>query len=161
MSASTRRLADELQFARLYLELQQRRFSDRLTIEVPGPAGVPGAWVPSLILQPLIENAVVHGLEGHHGPVAVRVAAVESSGTLALRVTNTLAAGNRGGEGGIGLRNVRDRLAIQFGGRASFEAARANDGQWLAEIRLPLLIDLFERGSGSAAAGATASGEPP
>ena len=164
LSASEReysRLADELQFARLYLELQQRRFSDRLTIEVPGPAGVPGAWVPSLILQPMIENAVVHGLEGHHGPVAVRVAAVESSGTLALRVTNTLAAGNRGGEGGIGLRNVRDRLAIQFGGRASFEAARANDGQWLAEIRLPLLIDLFERGSGSAAAGATASGEPP
>src|SRR5512146_314330 len=50
------RLVDEMQFARLYLELQQRRFADRLTIDVPGPGGLPAAWVPSLILQPLIEN---------------------------------------------------------------------------------------------------------
>src|SRR4029077_16792710 len=58
------RLADELQFARLYLELQQRRFTDRLSVELPNPAEVPAVWVPSLILQPLIENAVVHGLAG-------------------------------------------------------------------------------------------------
>jgi hypothetical protein len=148
-------LADEMQFARLYLELQQRRFADRLTIEVPGPGGLPPAWVPSLILQPLIENAVVHGLSGHQGPVTVRIAAAESSGVLALRVSNTLAGESRPGEGGIGLRNVRERLAIQFGGRASFEAARGNEGQWLAEIRLPLLLDVLEWGGASAAFEAT------
>ena len=137
------RLADELQFARLYLKLQQRRFADRLIIEVPGPAGLPSAWVPSLILQPLIENAVVHGLEGHQGPVTVRVTAVVSRSMLALRVTNTVAAGRAQREGGIGLRNVRERLAIQFGGRASFEAAPASESQWFAEIRLPLLADLL------------------
>ena len=55
------RLADELQFAKLYLELQQRRFTDRLRVELPNSAEIPAVWVPSLILQPLIENAVVHG----------------------------------------------------------------------------------------------------
>jgi two-component system LytT family sensor kinase len=55
------RLADELQFVRLYLELQQRRFADRLTVILPEPHEIYAVWVPSLILQPLVENAVVHG----------------------------------------------------------------------------------------------------
>src|SRR6202020_1033557 len=67
------RLADELQFVRLYLELQQKRFSDRLTIVLPAAEDIVDAWVPSLILQPLVENAVVHGLAGHQGPVTVRL----------------------------------------------------------------------------------------
>lgn len=136
------RLADEVQFAQLYLQLQQRRFADRLTIDVPRSGGLPSAWVPSLILQPLIENAVVHGLEGHQRSVTVRVTAAVSDGTLALRVTNTMGGASQQLEGGIGLRNVRDRLAIEFGGRAFFEAGPASDGQWLAEIRLPLLADV-------------------
>src|SRR6202790_3172340 len=68
------RLTDELQFARLYLELQQRRFADRLTVVMPLGPEVPAVWVPSLILQPLVENAVIHGLAGHQGPVTVRIA---------------------------------------------------------------------------------------
>ena len=63
------RLTDELQFVRLYLELQQRRFADRLTVVLPEPHEIYAVWVPSLILQPLVENAVVHGLAGHQGPV--------------------------------------------------------------------------------------------
>ncbi len=77
---------------RLYLELQQRRFADRLSVHVPAAAGLPPAWVPSLILQPLIENAVVHGLAGHQGPVVVDVTAAAAHGRLVLRVTNTSAA---------------------------------------------------------------------
>jgi len=138
------RLADEMQFVRLYLELQQRRFADRLTIDVPQPAGLPYAWVPSLILQPLVENAVVHGMAGHQGPVVVRVWASSSRGVLTLRVTNTVAAEHAVREGGIGLRNVRDRLAIQFGERSSFHAAHDESHQWVAEIRMPLLTDILE-----------------
>ena len=63
------RLADELEFVRLYLELQRRRFPDRLTMSLPDAAALPAVWVPSLILQPLVENAVKHGLAGHDGPV--------------------------------------------------------------------------------------------
>src|ERR1700735_3049787 len=104
------RLAEELQFVRLYLELQQKRFSDRLSVILPPPQDIVDAWVPSLILQPLVENAVVHGLAGHQGPVVVRVSAMSSRGALILRVTNTMAAEPASGNGGIGLRNVRDRL---------------------------------------------------
>ncbi|MDE2262895.1 MAG: histidine kinase [Gammaproteobacteria bacterium] len=147
------RLSDEMQFVRLYLELQQRRFADRLTVEVPHSAELPSAWVPSLILQPLVENAVVHGLAGHQGPVTVRVsAAAGSRGTLVLRVTNTMAAERASRGGGIGLRNVRDRLAIQFGERASFHAAPDESGQWAAEIRMPLLTDVLAATAASACA---------
>ena len=58
----------------LYLELQQKRFADRLSDRRAGARlALPRAWVPSLILQPLVENAVVHGLAGHDGAVRDQV----------------------------------------------------------------------------------------
>jgi hypothetical protein len=146
------RLTDEMQFVRLYLELQQRRFADRLTVDLPQPAGLPSAWVPSLILQPLVENAVVHGLAGHQGPVVVRVWAASARGTLTLRVSNTVAAQHAAREGGIGLRNVRDRLAIQFGERSSFHTTHDDGHEWVAEIRMPLLTDVLDNAPATAAA---------
>src|ERR1700678_164350 len=104
------RLADELQFVRLYLELQQKRFADRLTVKLPPPEDIVDAWVPSLILQPLVENAVVHGLAGHQGPVEVRIAVGKTDDTLVLRVGNSIAPGKTAGTEGIGLSNVRERL---------------------------------------------------
>ena len=136
------RLGDELQFVELYLQLQQRRFADRLSVAVPPRDAVPLAWVPSLILQPLVENAVVHGLSGHEGQVSVRVEASVVGETLVLRVLNNLARSWAGLHGpGIGLANVRERLAVQFGERASFTAGPGDDQQWVAEIHMPLLRD--------------------
>ena len=135
------RLSDELRFARLYLELQQRRFADRLTIWMADEEELPALWVPSLILQPLVENAVVHGLAGHRGPVEIRVEATVSGEYLWLRVINNIPRGQVTGRDGIGLRNVRERLAVQFGERAIFSAAAADASNWIAEIRLPLLLD--------------------
>jgi hypothetical protein len=135
------RLADELQFVRLYLGLQQQRFADRLTVTVPEPDALLTAWVPSLILQPLVENAVVHGLAGHEGAVTVRVEAVVTGEMLSLRVVNSIAPGKPEGCAGIGLKNVRERLAIQFGDRATFSAMPGYDNVWIAEVRLPLLRD--------------------
>jgi Histidine kinase len=135
------RLADELQFVSLYLELQQKRFADRLTIRVPSREEVAPAWVPSLILQPLVENAVVHGLAGHEGPVTIRVEAHASGERLILRVFNTIAPGKPAGLAGIGLANVRERLEVQFAETAHFSAGPADEGLWLAEIQMPLLRD--------------------
>jgi Histidine kinase len=132
------RLADELQFVRLYLELQQKRFVDRLSVFMPPAQDVADVWVPSLILQPLVENAVVHGLAGHQGPVSVRVS-VRRSGAgdlLVLRVTNTIAMGKVAGPEGIGLSNVRERLAVQFEGRAGVVAGPCGE-EWASEITLP------------------------
>jgi two-component system, LytTR family, sensor kinase len=135
------RLCDELQFVRLYLDLQQKRFSDRLTVRVPANDTVPAAWVPSLILQPLVENAVVHGLAGHDAAVVIRVEALVHEETLFLRVINSMSRQQPTEHVGIGLKNVRERLAIQFGERATFHASKGDDDSWIAEIRMPLLRD--------------------
>jgi Histidine kinase len=134
-------LADEVHFVSLYLELQRQRFADRLAIRVPLREDLPRAWVPSLILQPLVENAVLHGLAGHEGPVTIRVEAYASGERLVLRVLNTLAPGKPTGLAGIGLTNVRERLEVQFGAAASFSAGPAEEGMWLAEMQMPLLRD--------------------
>src|ERR1700686_3377651 len=105
------RLADELQFARLYLELQQRRFVDRLKVELPNAAEIPAVWVPSLILQPLIENAVLHGMAGHQGKVTVGVSIGMVNDSLIMRVANTMAPDRAVGAEGIGIKNVRERMA--------------------------------------------------
>jgi hypothetical protein len=157
-------LVDEMHFVGLYLELQQRRFSDRLRIELPDPSGCPPVWVPSLILQPLVENAVVHGLAGHAGTVVVRVELAARDGRITLRVRNTLGVRNALGvrntlgvcntlgvrntlaasdlptADGIGLKNVRERLNVHFGAGATFTAGLHAE-EWLSEICLPDLRD--------------------
>jgi signal transduction histidine kinase len=138
------RLTDELQLVRLYLELQQRRFSDRLTVVLPEPREIFAHWVPSLILQPLVENAVVHGLGGHQGSVVVRVTVQSAQEVLTLRVSNTIAQDKPLGEPGIGLKNVRERLAVQFAGRATLTAGPLGS-EWISEISMPEIHDSPER----------------
>jgi hypothetical protein len=130
------RLADEIQFARLYLELQQQRFTDRLKVELPNPAEIPAVWVPSLILQPLVENAVLHGMAGHQGAVTVSISIGIVDESLIIRITNSMAANRSIGAEGIGLKNVRERMAVQFEGRASLSAAGV-DAEWISEITMP------------------------
>ena len=131
-------LQDELHFARLYLELQQRRFADRLEVQLPRAESVPAVLVPSLILQPLIENAVVHGLAGHQGPVIIAVTVSERQGSVTIQVRNSIAAGRAKGGAGIGLKNVRERIAVQFNGSAALEAGLSGEA-WVSELRIPAL----------------------
>jgi hypothetical protein len=132
------RLTDELQFARLYLELQQRRFTDRLIVEQPNPAEIPAVWVPSLILQPLVENAVVHGMAGHQGPVTVRLSVGVVNDTLIMRISNTTALDRAVGAAGIGLKNVRERIAVQFEGQAGLSVS-VHATEWVSEITMPAI----------------------
>jgi two-component system LytT family sensor kinase len=133
------RLSEELQLQEDYLEIERERFPDRMefTIDVEEEALV--AFVPNLILQPLIENAVKHGVEPSTGKVGIRITAWRGSGQLAILVENDLPAAakfRRPSENPIGLRNVAQRLAARFGDEASFDA-RQTDGRFRAEIRLP------------------------
>jgi LytS/YehU family sensor histidine kinase len=132
------RLTDELQFVAMYLELQQKRFPDRLRLLLPDTARVPAVWVPSLILQPLVENAVVHGLAGHQGPVTVSIEASVSGDKLTVSVVNTAVGLPRRGTEGIGLKNVRERLAVQFGARGTLQTG-LQDRTWFATIQLPCI----------------------
>lgn len=138
------RLTDEMKFVRTYLELQQRRFIDRLTLELPNNQSVPATWVPSLILQPLVENAVVHGLAGSQQHIFIRITISVEDATLVMKVINTYRsaseqphqAGN-----GIGLRNVAERLAMHFQARATLTAGPSGNHDWCVEIRMPMLGD--------------------
>jgi hypothetical protein len=130
-------LAAEIEFARLYLGLQQQRFADRLTLALPDPGALPQAWVPSLILQPLIENAVVHGLAGHSGPVHVSIEVQCDPEQLRLIVRNTSAAATPGRDG-IGLRNVRERLAVHFGERGRLVQCEEPEA-WTSIVQMPVL----------------------
>jgi hypothetical protein len=149
------RLADELQFARLYLELQMRRFPDRLRIALPSAADVPALWVPSLILQPLVENAVVHGLSGHEGPVLITIDAAADGGTLILRIANTVSPARVVNHAGIGLTNVRERLQLHFGARGQLQTGFESDNRWMAVVSMPALRDSPLRANGSGAAETT------
>jgi len=93
---------------------------------------------------------VVHGLAGHQGPVVVSVSAEMAGGRLKLQVRNTIVQGRaRGGEG-IGIRNVRERLAVQFSGGAAFEAG-PNGTEWISEIDMRRFSNRPNRKSRAAA----------
>jgi two-component system LytT family sensor kinase len=128
-------LAQEMAMIERYLEIERVRFPDRLSFRTDLGADTGRAQVPSLILQPLVENAVRHGIAQLAGPGMVRVQAERDGERLLLRIVNsgTLQAGLREG---IGVRNTRERLSNLYGETASFELAATSDGV-LAVLDLP------------------------
>lgn len=133
-------LGEELDFVRRYLAIEQLRFSDRLRPEFAVGPDVLGAAVPEFLLQPLVENALRHGLGGREGAVPISIAARREGDDLVLTVTDegpgpeTSAA--RPGEG-VALSNARERLATMYGGRARIDLVRAPTGGAAAVVRLP------------------------
>ncbi len=118
-------LRQELDFARNYLEIEQIRFRDRLTIEIEADAAVLEAQVPHLLLQPLIENAIRHGIAPTPGACLVRVEAGRAGPYLCLAVRDDGAgappsAPERPGNG-IGLSNTRARLTRLYGTEGRLE----------------------------------------
>ena len=132
-------LAEEIETLDAYLAIESTRFGDRLNVEIDVAPGLSEAPVPNFILQPLVENAIKHGVAAARGPATLNVSASLDGDVLVLAVVNTREPGeatdDRSGTG-IGLANIRQRLAIRYHGRASLETGPIADG-WRAEIRLP------------------------
>lgn len=131
-------LASELSLARRFLSIEQVRFGDRLQIAVASDHGADACEVPPLLLQPLVENAVTHGiahlLEG--GIVAIR--AERRPVSLVLVVENPCEPDRPSGRGtGLGLRNVRERLQSEYGDGAVLQAGEV-EGRFVARIEIPL-----------------------
>ena len=132
-------LAEEIETVDAYLAIESVRFGDRLAIEMAVAPGLSEAPVPNFILQPLVENAIKHGVAAARGPASLTVSATEAADGLVLAVVNTREAGSEAGKTagtGIGLANIRQRLAIRYGPRARLETGPVDNG-WRAEIRLP------------------------
>jgi sensor histidine kinase YesM len=141
-------LADE--FARIgdYLALMQVRMGERLRTTSTLPAGLARVQVPPLLLQPLVENAIKHGLEPQRGAGELHLEAFADGATLVLRVADSgrgleaAAAAKARDEGspgaGFGLAQVRERLHTLYGDAAAFTLAPRPGGGTLAEIRMPI-----------------------
>jgi sensor histidine kinase YesM len=133
-------LADELSLQRLYLDIERVRFSDRLNVVVDVPAELTQAQVPSLILQPLVENALKHGMNPPGSQTRVEIAARQIGDRLELAVTDD-GPGASGASGtGIGLENIRQRLAARFGEAASLAVERSAVRGFTVRVRMPLRL---------------------
>ncbi len=136
-------LSAELDFTTRYLNLQHLRFSDRLSVDVQVGDGLETTLVPALLLQPLVENALLHGIANHPGPgrVAITARAVEGD-RLRIEVEDSgpgfgPAASRRPGIG-IGLRNTQTRLALLYPDQHFFAIGSAPSGGGLVTIDIPL-----------------------
>lgn len=137
-------LEEELASLRTYLEIEHVRFRDRLAVDFGVDPAVRGARVPPLLLQPLAENAVRHGIAPTPGPGRITISAGRRGDVLVLEVENTGAAPPPGAEeemgarGGIGLSNTRARLAHLYGPAAGLRLEPRAGGGAVARVTLPL-----------------------
>lgn len=134
-------LVEEVALAHRYLELQKIRFADRLQIRVEIAPDVQRARVPRLILQPLLENAIRHGVERSRTAVAVELAACAHGQRLELTVRDQGGEREPGSRGhGIGLANTRARLAALYGDAHALEIAATEGGGLAIRIEIPLRL---------------------
>ena len=135
-------LSDEIGMQRLYLDIEKIRFPDRLTVAVDVPEDLEEARVPGMILQPLVENAIKHGVAKSGRPVTVTIRARANGGTFHLTVEDDADCGLRFPKSnGVGLANVRDRLATRFDGAANIAFGPRDGGGFRCDLTLPLLRD--------------------
>ncbi|MBB5684035.1 sensor histidine kinase [Sphingobium boeckii] len=132
-------LEEEVKLQRLYLDIEAVRFPQRLKTRFEIPDKLLKACVPGLILQPLVENAIKYGVSRAKKPVTIAIMARSESGRLIVTVTdngNPIEDACEHGSG-IGLANVRDRLAARFGAQASIEWLAPEGGGFVVRLIMP------------------------
>jgi len=139
-------LVQELEFIGAYISIEQKRFGERLRVEQSVPDELMKALVPALILQPLVENAIRHGIEPRRGPGLISIEAKQEGKHLHLIVRDN----GRGLPGadlngpvrrGIGLANTQARLQGLYGQDQSFSFGRAEPQGCRVDIRLPCHLE--------------------
>ena len=133
-------LAEEVELQRLYLEIESVRYPKRLRVKIDIPDALMGQHVPALILQPLVENAIKHGVSRTTRPVEIIINAKSEGDVLVLCVVDdgeVMDADHVGGSG-IGLANVRDRLEARYRSAARLDTKLSDGGGFIAMLTLPL-----------------------
>ncbi len=128
----------EMAFIGQYLELESMRFGPRLTVRCSIKDNTKDILVPQLILQPLVENAIRHGIAGSRGNGWLEIAAHRTTGLLELTVRNSVGSKRPAGTG-VGLRNTESRLRYLYSHEAKFEFAIADDHIATARLVVPAL----------------------
>ena len=130
-------VAEEVSLARRYLDIEQVRFGDRLQVEWALDPSAGGARVPPLVLQPLVENAVKHGVEPSAAGAQVKVSTQRRGGTVVIKVTNTVPAGQGRPGHGVAQGNVRERLRLLHDVQGQFQAV-LKDGIYQVRMEVPV-----------------------
>ena len=134
-------IAEELALTDRFLGIEQVRFGERLRVERHVDGSAAQCRVPPLLLQPLVENAVTHGIAGLVEGGVIRVDVARRNGRLSIAIENPRDADTPSRpRSGVGLDNVRQRLAVMFGADARLDT-RADEGRFRVELVLPCLID--------------------
>ena len=136
-------LASEIEFARSYLEIERARFGSRVRYVLPDVASAGDIYVPPMILQPLVENAVRHGIARRPDGGAIRVLVQRSNGRFSLIVENDVAEGTPIAASGFfrdghALANTRDRLRLTYRGAASIDVSSPSDGVVRVTVAAPI-----------------------
>lgn len=132
-------LSSELKMLNLYLSIEQTRFGNRLTTTMDIAPDTLNAQVPNLILQPLVENAIRHGIEPRSKPGRIELRARRQDDVLAVEVSDN-GVGLRNGkeiEEGVGLSNTRARLREMYGPAHQFALVEPSEGGLRVELRIP------------------------
>lgn len=135
-------LQEEVEYLQRYLDIQKVRFGERLRVNVDIPAELLNAQVPNLLLQPLVENAIKHGISKRVAGGAIRVVGTRQGSQLCLSVYNDgsgLPMNWASTRTGVGLRNLRTRLQILHGGESQLELRCASSGGVEVMVTLPFL----------------------
>jgi two-component system, LytTR family, sensor kinase len=132
---------EEMAFLDRYIDIQRMRFHDRLVVDVEVEPAALRAMVPRLLMQPLVENAIRHGIGTRTGPGRIEVSVRRANGDLHLTVTDNGTGIPDGGlaavRQGVGLSNTQARLAHLYGDRQLFELRNAEGGGTIASVRIP------------------------
>jgi two-component system LytT family sensor kinase len=138
-------LQQELELLECYISIEQTRFKDRLVIEKEIAPSALDCEVPTMILQPLVENAVRHGIGKHRQADLISIVAQRANGRLLLEVRNRIGSVENGGSTaarGIGLSNTRARLEQLYSSQYSFEIANREGGGVAVKLSLPATGDI-------------------
>ena len=136
-------LQEEVEYLQRYLEIQKVRFGERLQVSVDIPSDLLRAQVPTLLLQPLVENAIKHGIAKRVAGGAVRVAGACHDSRLCLSVYNdgpNLPTDWEAAQSGVGIRNLRTRLQILHGNDSELQLTRANSAGVEVLVTLPFKV---------------------
>lgn len=129
-------LADEIMLARRYLAIETVRFGERLRVQWSLDPKADHALLPPLLLQPLVENAVRHGVEPSADGAEIKISTERRGATVVIKVTNTVPAGPGAQGNGVALENVRDRLNLLHDVQGQFRYA-FRDGIFQVRIEVP------------------------
>jgi len=132
-------LKEELDFSKLYLEIEKIRFAEKLNFEINANGDYDSVSVPHMLFQPLLENAVKHGVQQSSAPVAVRMEICLENNFLKITIRNNFDGISRAGGKKIGLKNIKERLTLIYDQPDLLHTEVVNN-EFIVIIKLPVTI---------------------